>query len=572
MKMTGGDIAVRALEDEGIQFTFGIPGTHNIELYDSLARSARVRPLLVTDEQSASFMADGYARSSGKLAAVNLVPGAGLTHAMSGITEAFLDGVPMLVLSCGIRLHTTKGYQLHDVDQMAIARPVTKAQFRPVQGSEIYATIRRACRLALTPPFGPVMVEIPVDHYLTRHEPGFETAPEASAPLPAPRPEQLDELRALLARSRRPLLYLGAGAAGAGPDLVALAECLEAPVATSIQGKGVFPEDHPLWLWCGFGEAAPPFVQKIAAGCDLTLAIGCRFSEVGTAGYGVEPRGPLVHVDIDPAVLNRNFPAKLPIVSDAAAFVSGLLPSLTPRGPDPGLRESIRAGHAEVWKEWSEAQDTGRVSPPHLLKTLQAVVGPDAVYSTDSGNGTFLAMECLRLKNQRSFLAPVDYSCMGYSLPAALGAALACPGRPVVALPGDGAFLMTGLELLTAAQNQLPVMVFVLRDRELAQIAQFQQTALDRKTCSELPGYDLAALCRGVGVECLALDNNAQAVDVVRKVLAMAQSRRPVVVDVAIDYSEKTFFTRGAIKVMASRLPLADRVRFLARALGRRLT
>jgi acetolactate synthase-1/2/3 large subunit len=142
----------------------------------------------------------------------------------------------------------------------------------------------------------------------------------------------------------------------------------------------------------------------------------------------------------------------------------------------------------------------------------------------------------------------------------------------VVALPGDGAFLMTGLELLTAAQNQLPVMVFVLRDRELAQIAQFQQTVLDRKTCSELPSYDLAALCRGVGVECLALDNNALVEPVVRQALAVAQSRRPVVVDVAIDYSEKTYFTRGVVKVMASRLPLADRVRFIARALGRRLT
>ena len=343
-------------------------------------------------------------------------------------------------------------------------------------------------------------------------------------------------------------------------------------MATSIQGKGVFPEDHPLWLWCGFGEAAPPFVQKIASGCDLTLAIGCRFAEVGTAGYGVQPAGPLVHVDIDPAVLGRNFPAQLPIVADAAAFVSALLPHLTPRGPDPGLRETIRAGHAEVWKEWVAPRDSSRVYPPHLLKTLQEVVGPDAAYSTDSGNGTFLAMECLRLAKQRSFLAPVDYSCMGYSLPAALGAALACPGRPVVALPGDGAFLMTGLELLTAAQNQLPVMVFVLRDRELAQIAQFQQTVLDRKTCSELPSYDLAALCRGVGVECLALDNNALVEPVVRQALAVAQSRRPVVVDVAIDYSEKTYFTRGVVKVMASRLPLADRVRFIARALGRRFT
>ena len=129
-KMTGGDIVVRALEDEGVGFTFGIPGTHNIELYDSLARSSSVRPVLVTDEQSASFMADGVARASGQLAAVNVVPGAGLTHALSGIAEAYLDGIPMLVLACGIRRDTGRAFQLHDVDQLAIARPVTKAQLR----------------------------------------------------------------------------------------------------------------------------------------------------------------------------------------------------------------------------------------------------------------------------------------------------------------------------------------------------------------------------------------------------------------------------------------------------------
>ncbi len=169
-KMTGGDIVVRALEDEGVAFTFGIPGTHNIELYDSLARSKSVRPILVTDEQSASFMADGVARSSGQLAAVNVVPGAGLTHALSGIAEAYLDGIPMLVLACGIRRDTGKAFQLHDVDQLAIARPVTKAQLRAEHGSEIYATIRRACQIARRAPAGPALVEIPAEHYIFRHD------------------------------------------------------------------------------------------------------------------------------------------------------------------------------------------------------------------------------------------------------------------------------------------------------------------------------------------------------------------------------------------------------------------
>ena len=177
MKRTGGQAVVRALEDEGIRHTFGIPGTHNIELYDALAESDRVRPVLVTDEQAASFMADGVWRASGRLGCVNVVPGAGLTHALSGIAEAYLDTVPMLVLACGIRRDTGRAYQLHDVDQLAMAAPVTKAQLRADAAEDVYATVRRACRLARQGTPGPVIVEIPAEHYLFRHRvPGDEAS------------------------------------------------------------------------------------------------------------------------------------------------------------------------------------------------------------------------------------------------------------------------------------------------------------------------------------------------------------------------------------------------------------
>ena len=258
-------------------------------------------------------------------------------------------------------------------------------------------------------------------------------------------------------------------------------------------------------------------------------------------------------------------------MSDAARFVSALLAHLTPRKQDEDLRQAILAGHRELWKNWASPPDSDLVSPPHLLQTLQAVVGGHAIYTTDSGNGTFLAMESLRLPDQRSFLAPIDYSCMGYAIPAAIGAALACPERPVVALAGDGAFLMTGLELLTASQLKLPIMVLVLRDRELAQIAQFQQIALGRKSCSELPDYDLAAICRGVGVEYLELRHNRDVESTLSKALAVTHSGHPVVVEVAIDYSQKTFFTRGVVRTNLGRLPWAERVRFVLRALGRKL-
>lgn len=569
MKVTGGGAVVRALEDEGIPFTFGIPGTHNIELYDALARSARVRPILVTDEQSASFMADAVWRASGKLGCVNVVPGAGLTHALSGIAEAFLDAVPLLVLGCGVRTDTGKRFQLHDVDQLAMVRPVTKAQLAVERGAELYATVRRACRLARSGRPGPVMVQVPANLYLSRHDVEF-TLDEAAPPDRVPEPAQLARAASLLDSARRPLVYLGLGAAPARADLVALAERLEAPVATTIQGKGVFPERHPLSLWPGFGDAAPPFAREIAASCDATLAIGCRFGEVATASYGVAPPTPLIHVDIDPTVPGANYATELAIVADAAATVSGLLPRLAARRADPELRGAIAAGHAAVREQWDGAAGAG-VAPHRLLQALQRWFGPETIFTSDSGNGTFWAMEALVLDAPGKLLAPIDYSCMGYAVPAAIGARLACPATPAVCLAGDGAFLMTGLELLTAAQLGLAVAVFVLRDRELAQIAQFQEIALNRKTCSALPDYDLAALCRGLGIECFGLRNDAELPAVLEQVERSLAAEQPAVVEVAIDYSTRTYFTRGVVKTNLGRLSWPDRLRFVTRALARRV-
>jgi acetolactate synthase-1/2/3 large subunit len=577
----GADAVVRALEDEDVPFAFGIPGTHNIELYDRLAESDRVRPILVTDEQSASFMADGLWRASGKLGCVNVVPGAGLTHALSGIAEAFMDNVPMLVLGCGIRRDLELAYQLHDIDQVGIARPVTKATLRPARGADVYPTIRHACSLARAGAPGPVMVEVSANLYL---RPGHDPlcAGEAGT-LPAidPTPPEsgwsvaLQRAADLLARARRPLLYLGAGAAGAGEGLVHLAEAMESPVATTLQGKGVFPESHPLFLWPGFGEAAPPFAREVARGCDATLAVGCRFSEVGTGSYGVDPPGPLVHIDIDPAVPGRNYPAEVRIVADAADFVPALLERLRElggeSGSDAGLRAAIGNGRARARDQALTGSASG-VTPARLLEELQTRLGAETVYATDSGNGTFLAAECLLLDRPGRFLAPVDYSCMGYSVPAAIGAALGRPGTAAVALVGDGAFLMTGLEMLTAAQQRLPVAFVILRDRELAQIAQFQDTAYNRKACSILPDYSVETIARGVGVAARPLKADEDIPEAVEWLAARLTGSQPAVLDVAIDYSRKTYFTRGVVKTNFGRLPWKDRLRVLGRALGRRLT
>ena len=565
--MTGGEIVVRALEDEGITFTFGIPGTHNIELYDALAQSHQIRPILVTDEQSASFMADGLWRATGQLGCVNLVPGAGLTHALSGIAEAFMDNVPMLVLGCGIRRDTPHAFQLHDVDQMAIVAPVTKAQFRPANGHQLYHMIRHACQLARSGAPGPVFVEVPANLYLLKQESELSFDTNTGATIPGePFEPAIDAVRAM----RRPLIYAGLGAADAADLLRELAERLDAPVATTFSGKGVFPESHALFLWPGFGDAAPAFAREIAADCDGTIAIGCKFGEVATGSYGLQPPRPLVHIDIDESVFNRNFPADYAYAADARSALGQLLAGLERRTLNAKLHEQIRAGHEKVRREW-EASAAQRVSPPRLLRALQQTFGRAAIFSADSGNGLFLGVECLRFDRPRRFLAPVDYSCMGYAVPAAVGASLGAPDTPVIALAGDGALLMTGLEMITAATHGLRVVVVVLRDRELAQIAQFQQTALSRKTASAIGEYDVTGLFESLGVATLRIDHNAEIDDVLTEALQINRSGRPLVIDVAIDYSAKTYFTRGVVKTNLLRLPWSDRLRFIGRALLRKV-
>jgi acetolactate synthase-1/2/3 large subunit len=576
MKLSGAAIAVRALEDERVPFAFGIPGTHNLELYDALAPSRSVQTVLVTDEQSASFMADGVWRASGRMACVNLVPGAGLTHALSGIGEALLDNVPMLVLGCGIRRDSHRAFQLHDVDQAALAAPLTKATFLPLTGQELYDQIREACRIARSGAPGPVFVEVPANLYLFVHEVTLPKArARADALLPAA-PEEPFMNRAvdILRRARRPLLYVGAGAAGAADQVRRVAELLEAPVATTFQGKGILPEDHPLFLWPGFGAAAPPFVRDVVASCDATLAVGCRFGEVATGSYGLEPPRPLIHVDIDRDVPGRNYKADVAVLADAGAFLRVLLDRLSgdARAEDAELRSRIGAGHTRVWDAWVEDVGGEGVTPPHLLRAAQRIFGPDTVFTTDSGNGTFLAAECLRLEGPGRFLAPVDYSCMGYAVPAALGAKLGRPEAPVVALAGDGAFLMTGLELLTAVHEELGVAVLVLRDHELAQIAQFQAVAMNRKVASRVHDYDVRGLAAGMGVDFLELASDDQVEEALAEAERITREGRPVLVDVAIDYSRKTYFTQGVVKTNLHRLPLKDQMRFVGRALKRKVT
>jgi len=536
-----------------------------------MAQSSSVTPILVTDEQSASFMADAVSRSSGAVGVLNVVPGAGVSHSISGVAESFMDTIPMVVLTAGIRNDSGHAFQLHDIDQLAMLKPVTKATFKVEQPGALYRTVREAFDLARDGAPGPVAVEVPANYYMLVQNIEQEPYTGSGPRKPAPDESQLAEAISILTNAKQPMIYVGNGACDATDQLKAVAERLGAPVATTIQGKGVFPEDHPLWMWNGFGNSAPRFVRGVTKQCDCLLAIGCRFGEVATGSYGMTAPENMIHVDIEPDVFNKNYSAKLAIEADAGEFLTALLSKLDERVVSEPLVEKIASGHAKLREERARQVSEQRVVPAAFFEAVAGAAGDDAIFTTDSGNGTFLAMEHLRLKAPGRFLAPVDYSCMGYAVPAAIGAKAANPDKDVIAFAGDGALLMTGLEGLTAANYGLGIVTFVLRDRELAQIAQFQNIALARKTCASLPDFEVENLAKATNSYYLAMDNGDDFASIAREAIKIGRSGQPVMVDVAIDYSHKTFFTKGAVTTNFWRLPWQERMRFVGRAAGRRL-
>lgn len=575
MKRTGAWLARFALEQIGVQHVFGIPGVHTTELFDELASSSSIVPVLVTHEGGAAFMADAVSRTTDRIGTLLVVPGAGLTHAASGIAEAYLDGVPMLVLSGGIHRASGRGYQLHDIDQQALVAAFTKARWRVESQRDIVTTIYRAYTEAMSGCPGPVYVELPVDVLMMSGEAGgLLEWPGLPAPMAAA-PELVAEACELIASARRPGLFVGWGARGARQQLMALADRLGAPVATTLQGLSSFPSDHPLHAGMSFGLAAAPAARQAFKNCDCLIAIGTRFGEIGTGSYSVEVPESLIHIDLDAEVFSRNYPARVAIQADARMAVQALLDALGARGIARSalpMRSRISRDKAAYLHDWRKSGDAQRVNPARLFHSVDAFWAKDAVVVADDGNHTFLTAELLPMPQGRHFISPTDFNCMGYAVPAAIGAKLANPAREVLAVVGDGAFLMTGNELLTAAAQQLGVIVLVFSDGELAQIAQAQTLPYKRKTCTVLNPLDLAAAARATGCEFLAMDSDRDIEPVLIEARRLAASRRPVLVDVRIDYSRRTAFTQGIVSANVKRMPTPDKLRMAMRAVSRRVT
>jgi 5-guanidino-2-oxopentanoate decarboxylase len=453
--LTGGELVVRSLAAHGVEVVFGIPGTHNLELYAQLGRHG-IRHVLPRHEQGAGYAADGYARASGRPGVVITTTGPALLNVATAAGQAHSDSVPLLVISPGVPLAhpaASTGY-LHEMpSQQRALSGVVERSVRVMSHAELGRELAAAFAAFRSQRPRARHVEIPLDLLAEAAHAEVMLAPALA--VSAPVAGAVTAAAELLGSAARPAIVAGGGAAGAAPALARLAERLGAPVITTANGKGVLPEDHPLALGARLNF---PAARAWLEGCDAVLAVGTELGESDLWGPPLT-LAQLVRVDIDPLQAHSNHQAAVAVIGDAPAALDGLLAALGsgPSGPGEATAAEVRASldaeyraQAAPWLEWLAA--LGRALPA------------DAIVAGDSAMCCYLgALGGLPVRRPRSFLYPTGFGTLGFAVPAAIGASLGCPDRRVLALSGDGGLMFTLPELASAAALglSLPVVVFV---------------------------------------------------------------------------------------------------------------
>ncbi len=567
--MTGARALVETLLAEGTPCVFGIPGAQQNELWDEM-KSRGLPYLLVTHENSAACMADGCARSTGRPGVLCVVPGPGLTNALSGIGEALLDSIPLVCIVGDVaRGDKYKPFQVHELPQVGLLQQVCKAVIEVKTAAEIPGAVRQAFCVALSGEPGPAAVVVPYTLLIDSHK--YDSPPSGPREVPFDDKAFACALALLSNRKLRIGIYAGLGCMDYAADLVKTAELLQAPVATSVSGKGVINECHPLAVGWGFGPQGTRTAENAFKDVDLVLAIGVRFSEVSTGFYS-NPQPPrLIHVDVNANNLGRILKTDVCVHADAGVFLSRVLADA-----EPLCRPCVAALPARIQKwKYEESRENARryarcgADPLWFYLALRGVLKEDALVFVDVTASEHWAAEVFKVYQPRTYFNPTDNQSMGWSTPAALGAQRVHPGRQVVTVTGDGCFLMSAMEVSTASREGLPVKFFVLDDQAYHYMQALQIAAYKRTTATILSRLDYAALAKGFGVAYLQIDGDRDLESGIRSAL---EHPGPVLVRVVTDYGQRPLrFLAAARSRYTKEMTTEQKVRFLARLGSRAL-
>ena len=532
--MNASEAVVQALENNGVDFVFGLPGVHNLPLFDALRSSSRIRTIIVRNESGASFMAQGYARTRWKPGVCLLAPGPGVTNAMTGIAEAYVSSTPLLVLAGGIQQASFGKGVIHEVDHQSLLASITKWRGMADSFEEVLPLLEKAFDEATTGRPRPTFLEIPLDVQSSQGEP--QVPKPKAVTRTTIEPAKVSLAARLLLGAERPVIIAGGGVLSAQASALtcSLSEKVGVPITTTITAKEVIPDASPLSLGLLNDEVA----WKIVSEADVLLALGCRFAQRSTSAWSLRLNGKLIHVDIDPSEIGKNYPAELGIVGDVGDFLSPLLKEVDgrERQPSEGRLREIGELKAERNARYEEklTSDEVPLKPQRVMKELSEALEGDVVVTFDSGNNAWWPMMFLESKEGRRFLFPSGNVSMGFSLPAALGAR--CVAEKVVCVTGDGGLMMQLAELATAIQEGLDVTVLILNDGGYGAIRHYQRYNFgERYIGVNLHNPDFARVAEAFGAEGVRVDTPRDLESQLREAL---RSRRVTVLDVRIDRQE----------------------------------
>jgi len=493
-----GEAVVRLLELSGAQTVFGIPGVHTLEIYRGLSAS-RLAHVAPCHEQGAAFMADGWARVTGQPGVCVLISGPGLTNAITPIAQAYHDSVPLLVISGAVAEHEHGFGEIHDLpDQQGLMARVTAFSRTIRDPAELPEVFADAAEVFESRRPRPVHIAIPVD--VLGREATLATDPiRAAPPRPQPPAGSISHAAQLLGRAQQPLLILGGGARDAGPQAEDLAELLGAPIGLTINARGTVSDAHELCL--GSALSFPP-ISDLLRDADVTLLVGAELSGLDLWGLDgpLEPQS-LIRVDIDPDQLTRRWDARIALHGDAAGTLAALADAVraepAPVGEEHAHRRAAAAGRVrEARKRLDPPDEVARFT--HLISALDRALPEERIVAGDSTQPVYAANHLLPMYRPRSWMMPIGYGCLGCALPMAIGAKLAAPDRPVVAIAGDGGFMFTVQELATAVSLDLALPVLVYNNDGYGEI----RDSMDHAGITRLgtdARHDIAGIAHGFG-------------------------------------------------------------------------
>ncbi|HET6497447.1 MAG TPA: biosynthetic-type acetolactate synthase large subunit [Coriobacteriia bacterium] len=480
-RITGAQALVKGLEAEGVDVLFGYPGGVVLPIYDALYHTESVRHILVRHEQGAVHAADGYARVTGRPGVALVTSGPGATNTVTGIANAYMDSIPLVVFTGQVATSVIGTDAFQESDITGITMPITKHNYLVKDAADVPEVIKEAFHIAATGRPGPVLVDMPVD--VSRGEVDFVWP--ASVHLPGYRPtyrghaKQIKQAANLIAKARKPLLYVGGGviASGASKEIKELAELMQLPVTCTLMGKGAFPEDHHLSIGTP-GMHGAKYTNYSITETDLLIGVGVRFDDRVTGKLAsFASKAKVIHVDIDPAEIGKNKPVDVPIVGDAKHIVAAIVAELRKSGAQPRTE-----GWMRVIDDWRTRfplhyhTSTESVMPQHVVERIDALTaGRETVICTEVGQNQMWAMQYHKALKPRRWVSSGGLGTMGFGFPAAIGAQAGRPGALVIDIAGDGSFQMVSQELATAKIHDLPVKVVILNNGFLGMVRQWQE-------------------------------------------------------------------------------------------------